>query len=227
MVANPAVGPHEAGFLRAVSGVQSHGRSLLVWPQRLTSESVQVLRVLAPLGVRIVSFELGGLDWVWPGEPARESLWLFVGRTPGIGPSPVGETGSEFSIGLQEVEMVQALHRCCAITPLPADVLVGGEDWTHALHRHGGHILATASLQRLLHPVEPLLAAPSLVCAVGVHPQWRRSGLGRRVVDQVLSRQDGSPAVALVEAGNPQAAAFFQALGWRDSGRLAEVAWWE
>lgn len=61
------------------------------------------------------------------------------------------------------------------------------------------------------------------VVTLDVHPDFRRRGLGRRLIESVLARSAarGTRRVILeVDVGNSGAIAFYRALGFRESGRL-------
>jgi GNAT superfamily N-acetyltransferase len=202
------------------AGIQSHGRSLLVWPTELSNSGIALLREVAPLGARFVVLGDRGtaaaLD-VWPGEPQLTELHVFTGARP-----------ADFAAAPKALSdgMVVALQRACGLTPLPANVLDDDFGWTHSAVVEGDTPVAWASAQHL-DRVVPGTSASVLVCAVAVHPNARGRGLGRSVVAGALRRPPTQPAAALVVAGDEAALRFFNALGWRDVGPTAVVGRWE
>lgn len=50
---------------------------------------------------------------------------------------------------------------------------------------------------------------------LGVHPNWRRRGVGGRLHDELLARMGRSTAVLATEVGNRPAIGFYEARGWQ------------
>jgi hypothetical protein len=207
-------------------GVQSHGRSLLVWPDRLDHAGARLLRRLVPLGVRIVVFgppTTAGALPVWPGQPLTCSHAVYW-RRPRAG-RLTDVDGGCFDSDLCPTE-IQALHRAGGVTPLPASVLRDNGGWRHAVVVDGDVPVAVASAQQLAWPLPGSGRGPArLVSAVAVAGSRRRLGLGRSVVENVAA--DADAAFALVAAAEGPARVFFESLGWERGNVAATYARWE
>jgi GNAT superfamily N-acetyltransferase len=211
-----------SAVLSPPAGVQSHGRSLIVWPQSLEADGIELLRFAVPLGARIIV--IGGTLAecpIWPGEVQGRRLLVYHSS------SPLGE-GAPAPLPLdQETALrVQALHRACGLTPLPLASLVSGAEWVHSFVCAAQDVVAVASLERLNYPLPGRQAAVSLLCAIAVHPSFRRRGLGARAVEGVLTRSSTGAAIALLEANGSSSRPFFEHLGWYETGIVAETTQW-
>jgi GNAT superfamily N-acetyltransferase len=209
-------------------GLQSHDRSLLVWPERLDPKAVRMLRGVVALGARVVAFAppsvTGDLPF-WPGVPCTTPYAIY--RRPAEAGGAEWLLGADDPCDCERCEAgVQSLQRAGGLTPLPASVLRDTTGWRHAVVGERHVPVAVASAQLLAWPV---LAAGAdtvrLVAAVAVNPARRRAGLGREVVDRIVCGSHS--AVALVGVDDRPARRFFEASGWEHHGALATYARWE
>lgn len=209
------------------AGVQSHGRSLLVWPELLDLAGEQLLRGVVPFGARVIAFgpvpPVGDLP-VWPGKPLTSRYDIYRWRPSAGGAVP---DFADSTCGCDRCHAgVQALQRAGGLTPLPALVLERGSGWRHAVVAERHTPVAVASAQLLAWPLPDVsTGAVRLVAGVAVAPGRRRAGLGGAVVERVVAGPDA--AVALVAAADRPARRFFEALGWDQRGAVATYARWE
>ena len=216
---------HASGIL--ASGLQSHGRSLLVWPERLDPKAERLLRGVVPLGARVVAFgpppAISDLP-VWPGVP-RTAPYAIYRRPVDTGEAEWNSGDCRCECRQCEAE-AQRLQRAAGLTPLPASVLRNTTGWRHAVVGGRHRPVAMASAQLLAWAVSDARADTArLVAAVAVDPARRRAGLGATVVERVAAGPDA--AVALVAVDDRAARRFFDALGWEPGTALATYARWE
>lgn len=202
------------------AGIETHRRSLLVWPTLLDDSAAALLRVVATTGARLLAFDeplpaelTGGMPPValtsWCDDTAPGPDTMAGNREPSAG-TPGGSRWSE----------IVALHRECGLVPLPPSVRAASE-WRHAWladgshdqpdARSGGDVVATASMQQVTNPIGPA-AARHLVACVATRPAARRRGVAARCVAAVRAAAAG-PCAAITE--NRVAAGFFEHVGWR------------
>lgn len=201
-------------------GVETHRRSLLVWPTLLDDSASALLRVIATTGARLLVFDeqlpaelTGGMPPValtsWCDDTAPGPDGVAGTRDPNAG-APGSSRWSE----------IVALHRECGLVPLPPAVRAASE-WRHTWLADGSHdrpdgrsdggLLAAASMQQVANPIGPA-GARHLVACVATRPAVRRRGAAARCVAAVRAAA-GGPCAAITE--NRAAARFFEHVGWR------------
>lgn len=201
------------GWLRAMAGVQSHHRSLLIWPDLVADGDWPDLRRLLYTGARILSVNRP--------MPAAESAPLRAvelavwghGTTAGTAGGPADGPDTS-TAGPAEWQHLTALWQRADLTPLPPTTRLDPA-WRHARLRRAGRLVAAASVQRLAAPLGETQAR-RLICSVACEPSARRSGAARQCV-QALTDTPGE-AAALLEPGTGSDR-FFARLGWRPVGR--------
>lgn len=204
------------------SGIVSHHRSLLVWPEELSPGAQALLAMVAATGTRILA--LGrplDPDLVGDLRGRRVAVWSSARRPASPPGSQVGDravtTGLPDRPGWQAM---QVLHRACGLTPLPGPARCDPQ-WTHARLLAGdGRLLATASRQSLPRPMMPTTGS-ALVCCLATRPADRRRGAAGACVAALLS--GGEPAGAIVESAT--AAGFFRRIGWTEAGAAWLYRW--
>jgi len=203
-----AVTAPAADWLHSVAGVQSHHRSLLLWPDVLDGTGWSGVRPLLHTGARILSLGRPLPD----GESAALQavpLEVWGGRTPAGPPE-----GADSDVpGQAEWQQLAALWQQAGLTPLPPTARADPA-WSHARIQRNGRPVAAASAQQLLAPLGES-GAGLLVCSVACEPAGRRTGAARRCV-QALTAGRGE-AAALLEPGSGSDR-FFAGIGWRPVG---------
>jgi hypothetical protein len=193
-------------WLAGIRGVQSHHRSLLVWPDLVSGVDEAALRLLVHTGARVLA--LGGplpATCVDRLQPVELSLW--TGRSGAASSSGVNTTTPTTT----EWRQMQRLWHDNRLTVLP-DSARDDPDWRHARAVHDGEMLACASIQRLAAEVD---GARALVCGVAARVDRRRTGHAHRCVAALLP--PGEPVAAVLEPGSGSDG-FFTRIGWQRTG---------
>ncbi|GAA0674445.1 hypothetical protein GCM10010193_29210 [Kitasatospora atroaurantiaca] len=212
-----------ADWLHSVAGVQSHHRSLLLWPDLLDGAGWSRVRPLLHTGARILSLgrplpdgesaalravplEVWGADA--PDGPPGGAACDVPGPACDV-PGPACDVP-----GPAEWQQLAALWQQAGLTPLPPTAR-DDPSWSHARIHRDGRPVAAAGAQQLLAPLGES-GARLLVCSVVCEPAARRTGAARRCVQALTAGRGG--AAALLEPGSGSDR-FFAGIGWRPVGR--------
>lgn len=197
-----------APWLRAIEGVQSHHRSLLIWPDLVADENWPDVRQLLYTGARILC-----LGRPMPGAESTVlpavTLDVWGG---GRSAEPAGEPDTS-AAGHAEWRQLTELWEQVRLTPLPPTARLDPA-WRHARLHRSGRLVASASVQHLAAPLGES-GARLLICSVACDPAARRSGAARQCVQALTARR--GEAAALVEPGTGSDR-FFARLGWQPVG---------
>lgn len=209
------------GIMVEPHGIQSHGRSVIVWPTLLDESGVALLRCLVGFGIRIIVFGEVKECPIWPGEIEGEYLHVLA-----YFPS-VGLIGSkQYSISNTIIHDVQTLQRECSLIPLPKSVYKNPIGWRHNALYSDNILVASASLQQLRYTPDATTCPTSLLCSVAVSPYWQRKGLGRGIISGLLDSANTPTVIALVEMHSNRSLSFFEKLGWIKTNQKATFVQW-
>ncbi|HDR7799687.1 TPA: GNAT family N-acetyltransferase [Bacillus tropicus] len=206
-----------------LKGIQSHGRSIIVWPKLLDDESTFFLRALVGYGIRMIVFgEAIELD-IWPGKIEPYDLQVMQ----------INNLHSNYTTHKQTIESktifdLQNLQRECGLTPLPDFVYNNQKDWQHHMIYADQSIVATASLQKMKYSIASIEEPVSLICSVLVKPEYQHNGFGRTVVKDILKKSSTPSSIALVESSkDSNSLGFFEDLGWKKTMDKAQFIQWK
>lgn len=201
-----------ARWLRSFAGVQSHHRSLLIWPDLVADADWPDVRLLLHTGARILSLGRPMPEAESAVLPAVE-LQVWGGSAPArpAGASAGGPDTSTARPG--EWRDLTALWEQAGLTPLPPTARLDPV-WSHARLRRAGCLVASASVQHLAAPLGSS-GARLLTCSVACDSAERRTGAARQCVQALIARR--GEAAALIEPGTGSEL-FFARLGWQPVG---------
>jgi ribosomal protein S18 acetylase RimI-like enzyme len=148
----------------------------------------------------VVTVELGAGELLQDRRPEIEQLWLDVwpgtsDRLYAILPRHARRPGFRFLAAQDRGRIVGFAYG-----------YVGGEG--EAWHERVALAMTEAQRERWLAPGELELVE------LGVHPGWRRRGVGGQLHDELLARANRQTAVLATEVDNDAAIAFYEGRGW-------------
>ncbi|WP_202232086.1 hypothetical protein [Actinacidiphila reveromycinica] len=202
----PAAAPPGC-WLHGLPGIQSHQRSLLVWPDLLGAAGAAWVGSLLFTGTRLLSL---GAPLPVPARRAPQPVRLAVWGGPGAEAPPQGVWTQTPDRPCWE--RMTGLWTAAGLTPLPPSAR-SAADWRHAGRGQGTELAGCASAQQLMAPLGAT-GARRLVCSVVSDPARRRTGVARACVRAVAG---GAGAAALLEPGSGSDR-FFAALEWTPVG---------
>jgi hypothetical protein len=205
-------------------GLQSHGRSLLVWPDALDDAAARdAVRTIAGFGARVLW--LGpprDIDRMLPGS-VRRTLPVHRRRHPEPALGPVRRLGAR-SVAMHT--RIIELQRSRGITPLPvhafADVAHGAAEWDHWVIEKDGDLLAVIQRQMLNRPFPGAGPELALVCGLAVRAGHR--GFGRVLLEHAAASDGTGSAICISEPGLSTDYLIHQ--DWQLTGATVELVAW-
>jgi hypothetical protein len=209
-------------------GLQSHGRSLLVWPEALEdASSREAVRAIAGFGARILW--LGSprdIDRVIPGAVKR-TLPVHRRRHP----RPAAERAPVHLLTARSAAVhahIVELQRSRSITPLPvhafADATHGAAEWNHWVIEQDGTILGIIQRQLLARPFPGVGTELSLVCGLAVRADCPARGLGRALLEHAAASDGTGSAICISEPD--QSTDYLVRQDWELTGSTVELLLW-
>ncbi|MFS0752930.1 GNAT family N-acetyltransferase [Oceanobacillus sp. 1P07AA] len=205
-----------------VSGLQSHGRSIIVWPSLINNCEIDYLRRIVGFGCRIICIggKIKSLP-IWPGEINVHDLCVMKYRKSTMNNCKL----NTHYYTKEMIKRVQSLQRSCCITPLPKEVYFNDDIWKHSIVIDQEVVKASGSIQLLKNKVNS--SKITLVCGIAVDNICKQKGFGGRIVKDLVRQSKTSELLAFVENDNKVAKGFFNKLGWEQSSEVVQYSYWK
>ncbi len=208
--------------------LQSHGRSMFVWPDALDDAAArEAVRTILGVGARVIW--LGSprdIDRVIPGAARRT---LPVHRR--CNPQPDAEPVPVRRLGIRSAAMharIVQLQRSRSITPLPvhafADVAHGAAEWDHWVIEQGEALVGVIQRQMLKRPLPGAGTELTLVCGLAVRADAVSRGLGRALLEHAAASDGAGSAICI---SDPDLSTdYLIRRDWELTGATVELVGW-
>jgi hypothetical protein len=230
MSASPQVGAPQQSVptWNGVTGVQSHGRSLLVWPEA-TASRANAARLREYVGT--------GCRMLWLGEPGAWTPWLPSGVSQRLLVHRRLRVETQLTVAVERLTWmsrhdyarVVELQRSRSITPLTPQAYEAtptrSREWSHWIVRSAsGQIIGVIHRQQLVAPIDHAHGERSLVCGLAVDTGAAGHQIGRALLDAAASADGTESALCF---GDPALSSpYLLRQEWEFTGKTVEFVQW-
>jgi GNAT superfamily N-acetyltransferase len=208
--------------------LQSHGRSMLIWPDVLDdATATEAVRTIIGVGARVIW--LGSprdIDRVIPGV-VRRTLPLHRRRHPRPDAEPVPVRRLEARSATTHARIVQ-LQRSRSITPLPAhafaDTAYGAAEWDHWVIERDETLVGVIQRQILKRPLPGVGTELALVCGLAVRADAASRGFGRALLEHAAASDGTGSAICISDPD--LSTEYLIRQGWELTGATVELVAW-
>lgn len=230
MTQSIAISPRPASVpeTQFCGALQSHGRSLLVWPEALDDAVArQAVQAIVGFGARVLWLgRPADIDRLLPGAFRRT---LPVHRRsrpqPELAEAPVGRLACR-SAGTHA--RIVELQRSRGITPPPIHAFTearhGAAEWDYWVIEQDGALAGVIQRQLLRRPVPGAGPDLALVCGLAVRPDFASLGYGRALLEHAAASAGTGSAICLSEPEH--STKYLIGQGWELTDATVELVGW-